>query len=152
MHPGKVNIMKKKNNPSTTYEDKLLNRYFKENGGLVYKEVRLGQGGIMKYPEGATHKRIDAVRVGGRRKPLVPFNKKMIPDFQKTIRGHKVEVIEIKRKLNRLVIGQVIVAAKLMKWEYPHVKEFQQVIVCETCEPVMEKICWELKIKVWKPK
>jgi hypothetical protein len=76
----------------------------------------------------------------------------MIPDFQKATRNRKIEVIEIKRKLNRLVIGQVIVGARLVEMEYPDIRSVQRVILCETGDPVLEMVCHELEIRVWKPK
>jgi hypothetical protein len=138
-------------NPSRKHEDKLLKKYWKEHGGLVYVEVRVGQGGVKTYPPGAMPRRIDAVRVPVGRKILVSFMRRVIPEFVEAVRGRKIEVIEIKRKLNRPAIGQVIVGAKLMEIEYPQIRKIQQVILCETSDPVLEMICRELKIKVWKP-
>jgi hypothetical protein len=123
-----------------------------EKGGLIYTEVRVGQGGIKEYPKGAMPRRIDAVMVVGVQGTIVPFTQRVISDFLAAVRNHRVEVIEIKRKLNRPAIGQVIVGAKLVEMEYPQVESIRQVILCETSEPVLEMICRELKIRVWKPK
>jgi len=140
-----------KYNPTRKHEDKLLHKYSEEKGGLIYTEVRVGQGGIRDYPEGAMPRRIDAVRMAGSLGAIVPFKQKLIPEFQSAIRNRSVEIIEIKRKLNRPAIGQVIVGAKLVEMEYPEVRSVRQVILCETSEPVLEMICRELKIRVWKP-
>lgn len=119
-------------------------------GGALYTEVRVGMGGARKYPKGAKPRRIDAVRVSGGEAAILPFTRKMLPDFQKAIRNRKIEVIEIKRKLNRPVIGQVIVGARLMEMEYQDIRRVQMVILCESSDPVLEMICRGLNIKVWK--
>ena len=110
---------------STYYEDRLLKKYLNKKGGTIYTEVRIGQGGIKKYPEGSTPRRIDAVRLSGVKKQLIHFTKRKIPDFEKAVSKRKIEVIEIKRRLNRLVIGQVIVGAKLMEMEYTQIRNIQ---------------------------
>lgn len=141
-----------KYNPSKFHEDRLLENYFKEKGGILYTEVRVGMGGVKRYPRGARPRRIDAVRLAGGEAAIVPFNRKSIPDFLQATRDRKIEVIEIKRRLNRPAIGQVIVGAKLMEKEYPDIRRVLMVIVCEIGDPVLEMICRELKIRVWKPK
>lgn len=139
-----------KYNPGKFHEDKLLEKYFKEKGGTLYTEVRVGMGGVKSYPRGARPRRIDAVRVAGGEAAIIPFNRKSIPDFLQATRNRRIEVIEIKRRLNRPAIGQVIVGAKLMEKEYPGIGRVRMVILCESSDPVLEMVCRELKIQVWK--
>lgn len=140
-----------KYNPGKFHEDKLLEKYFKEKGGVFYTEVRVGMGGIQRYPKGARPRRIDAVRVAGGEAAIIPFNRKSIPDFLQATRGRRIEVIEIKRRLNRPAIGQVIVGARLMEIEYPKIRGVRMVILCESSDPVLEMVCREMEIRVWRP-
>lgn len=139
-------------NPSKFHEDRLLEKYFKEKGGIFYTEVRIGMGGVRKYPKDARPRRIDAVRLAGGEAAIIPFNRKLTPEFLQVTQDRRIEVIEIKRSLNRPAIGQVIVGAKLMEKEYPDIRSVQMVILCESRDPLLEMVCREMKIKVWKPK
>ena len=59
---------------------------------------------------------------------------------EELIAGARVEVVEAKRELNRLVLGQVIIGADLLEMEYGPA-EVDQVVVCEVGDPVLELLC-----------
>jgi hypothetical protein len=64
-------------------------------------------------------------------------NRRTVEDL---IAGARVEVIEVKRSLDRPVLGQVIVGADLLEMEYVPA-EVDQVVVCEVGDPVLEAVC-----------
>ncbi len=60
---------------------------------------------------------------------------------------YPVELIEVKRKLNRLVIGQIIVGVDMFQHQYqPH--EITSVIVCAEGDPALEWVCERRQIQV----
>ena len=81
---------------------------------------------------------------------IVIFNKANPGEFQEVVIGNYVEVIEIKKSLGRNVIGQVIIGADLLEMAYePNIIE--QVVVCEVGDPLLELICKNRGINIWKP-
>jgi len=134
-----------------TSEDYLLLKYLNEVGGIIFVEVIVGQGGVHKWPAGSKLRRIDAVRIPiPDHKEIVTFKKRVNGQrFKELVTEERVEVIEAKRKLNRLVIGQSIVGADLLDLDYlPY--SIKQVIICEVGDPLLEMICERRGIKVWK--
>ena len=138
-----------------TYEDKLIKKYHDKVGGIIFTEVGVGgHGGIHKWPPGEL-RRIDAVRIPtSDHKEIVVFKRRVNGQMFKdlVIEGFEkkegVEVIEAKRKLNRLVIGQSIVGADLLDLDYqPY--SIKQVILCAVGDPLLEMICERRGIKVW---
>ena len=60
------------------------------------------------------------------------------------------QVIEIKRSLDRVVLGQVIIGADLLELEYAPAT-IEQTVVCEEGDPVLKCVCDKRGIKVWRP-
>ncbi len=58
-------------------------------------------------------------------------------------------MIEVKRSLDRPVIGQVIAGADLLEMEYAP-SEVDQVVVCEIGDPVLEAVCERRGIVVFR--
>jgi hypothetical protein len=125
-----------------TREDDLILKYLNEgDGGTVFIEVNVGG------PPGAP-RRIDAVRIPTSDNKIVTFKKGENQRFKELVTGKRVEVIEVKRKLNRPVIGQSIVGADLLDIGYrPHA--IKQVILCESIDPLLEKVCERRGLKGW---
>jgi hypothetical protein len=128
-----------------TYEDGLLLKYWREVGGVLFTEVPIGRDGPRQWPPGAKPRRIDGVRIVA---PTPAFPAGMYTYTRREIRstvedliaGARVEVIEVKRSLNRPVLGQVIAGADLLEMEYAPAK-VDQVVVCEVGDPVLEAVC-----------
>lgn len=128
-----------------TREDLLLHRYWQEVGGIIYAEVVIGgKGQHDNNPTGSHIRRIDAVRF---ELPGIVITNGIVifakapREFEKALAcAVKTEVIEIKRRLGRYVFGQVIAGADLMEMEYG-LKNVGQIILCETGDPLLEKIC-----------
>jgi hypothetical protein len=144
--------------PHMTFEDDLILKYLnKVGGGTAFVEVIVGKGGVHKWPPGSKPRRIDAIRIPiPDDKEVQIFKKKhekTVKDLVKKCFEKKegVEVIEAKRKLNRLVIGQSIVGADLLDLDYqPY--SIKQVIIIETGDPLLEMICERRGIRVWNSK
>ncbi len=126
-------------------EDQLLLKYWRKVGGVLFTEVPIGRDGPRQWPPGAKPRRIDGVRIVAP-KPSLPDgmytysrreNRRTVEDL---IYGARVEVIEVKRSLDRPVLGQVIAGADLLEMEYAPA-EVDQVVVCEVGDPVLEAVC-----------
>ena len=131
-------------------EDELLRAYWLQVGGRLYLEVPIGgPGGPGDWPPGSKIRRIDCVRVGradAQREGIVRFSD-CREEFGKVIGHGPVELIEAKKKLNRLVIGQVIAGADMFKRQY-RLDQFDTVIVCEEGDPALEWVCHQRGILV----
>lgn len=140
-----------------TYEDGLLLEYWERVGGVVFTEVLVGRGGLRQWPEGAKPRRIDGVRLVSSAlestpPDIVTFDKrKNAYEFKEIVTGAKIEVVEVKRSLDRVVLGQVIIGADLLEMEYAPCK-VDQVVVCEVGDPVLEAVCRKRDIRVWTPR
>jgi hypothetical protein len=125
-------------------------------GGLVFTEVPVGRDGPKDWPEGAKPRRIDGVRIaslGSERAPadIVAFSKRRdAKRFEQIVACAEVEVVEVKRALDRVVLGQVIIGSDLFELEYAPNK-IDQVVVCEEGDPVLQMICERRGIKAWMP-
>lgn len=139
-----------------TYEDELLLKYWQEVGGLIFAEVTVGKSGTRKkWPEGAKPRRIDAVRISTTTRAcpggdIFTFDKASSHVLREKITGENVEVIEVKRALDRFVLGQVIIGADLLELEYAPAN-IEQTVVCEDADPALKCVCDKRGIKVWRP-
>ena len=140
-----------------TNEDNILLKYWEKVGGIIFTEVFVGKGGIQKWVSGAKSRRIDGVQIISLRKinglsdDIITFNKKSnIQEFQEILSSGQVKVIEAKDKLNRVVLGQVIIGADLIEMEY-NLSNVGQVAICEIGDPVLEAVCKRRNIEVWIP-
>jgi hypothetical protein len=70
--------------------------------------------------------------------------------FEELATGAKVEVLEVKRSLDRYVLGQVIIGADLLELEYAPSK-INQVVICNQDDPVLKLVCDKRGIRVWMP-
>ncbi len=94
-----------------SYEDRLLLKYWREVGGVLFTEVPIGRDGPRQWPPGAKPRRIDDVRIVAP-KPSLPDgmytysrreNYRTVEDLKS---GARVEVIEVKRSLNALCLDK----------------------------------------------
>jgi len=70
-------------------------------------------------------------------------------NFAKLVRAREVEVIEVKRTLNRGVVGQAVVGAVLFQMEFKP-RRVRQTVVVGKGEKGIERACRKLRINVWK--
>lgn len=128
-------------------EDLMLRAYLRRvrRGGwlgAVHVEVPFGRR------SGGTARRLDAVR---------------FPDLDNRIRRYRegvfladlpgaapIELIEVKPKLNRTVIGQLVAAEPLVRreWELPKRRPLRLVAVVSAVDAALASVCEELGIRV----
>ena len=139
-----------------TYEDRLLLEYWRAYGGLVFTEVPVGRDGPKDWPEGTKPRRIDGVRIAlpdseNASSDIFAFSKgRDSKRFEQIVAVADIEVLEVKRALDRVVLGQVIIGADLLEIEYAPTK-INQVVICEVGDPALETVCDRRGIKVWMP-
>jgi hypothetical protein len=61
-------------------------------------------------------------------------------EFQDIIRGRDVELVEVKRRLTRGVIGQVIVALDMFKLDFPAPRTVAGIALCHEEDPALRLI------------
>ncbi len=135
-------------NPNS-FEDKLLNAYHREVGGHIYTEVSAPhRKGNKDWPEGYRNRYVDAIRIidSDFEEKIVPFSNHG-DEFVEMAEGSSLELIEIKRRLNRPVIGQVIAAKDLVEVEYLP-EEVRKTVLCNGADPALEWVCEERNIAV----
>lgn len=117
-------------------------------GGVIFWQVPVGS----HYPKSEA-RWIDAVRIPSEDEAVIKyFTPKSREEFQRLIPHARAEVIEIKRKMNRLVIGQAIVGKHLLQMEHRSAK-VTPIILCRERDGLLEKVCEEkLHVRVWTPR
>lgn len=137
-----------------TGEDKLLLEYSQLVHGTIFAEVVTGKGGIISadYGADARPRRIDAVRIiQSAVDTIITWKlKRNGQEFKTMVEKQDIEIIEIKRWLDRYVFGQVIAGEDLLNMEYQPIS-IQKVILCQKTDPVMREVCRRQHIKVWTP-
>jgi hypothetical protein len=133
-----------------TFEDCLLLEYWRKVGGVIFTEVQVGRDGPQQWPPGAkprrNFRRIDGVRIVAPEPSKLPdgmytfSRRENHRTFEALVTGARVEVIEVKRWLDRIVLGQVIIGGDLLEMDYAPA-EVDQVVVCEVGDPVLEAVC-----------
>jgi len=128
-------------------EDKLLHEYWKVRGGLMIVEVPIGgAGGPGRWLGGTERRRIDAVRVHGSAGEAGIFRGRLGERFGGSTGA--IELIEVKRKLNRTAIGQALAAQDMFERQYGR-RPSRLTIVCEATDPGLEWVCRQRGIRVW---
>jgi len=133
-------------------EDRWLVEYLRLLGGVetvgrVHVEVPIG--GAARHGQGAKTRYVDAVRFPGTRPDAVlDYDENAFHEGVR--RGSPVEVIEIKAKLNRPVIGQLVVARELAPadWGLAPDVDLRLVALVTESDPALEPVCTRLGIRV----
>lgn len=127
-------------------EDHLLFAYWRRVGGRIYAEVPLGgPGGPGKWPSGCTRRRLDGVRFVGASDPAIV--RYSAGEFRQWVSDADTELIEVKRWLNRLVIGQIIAGRDMFGREYG-TDARRSVIICAESDTALEWVCQRHEIFV----
>lgn len=132
-----------------SYEDQLLHAYHDSVGGRIYTEVAAPwSGGYQSWPDGYRNRYIDAIRL------LEPYHVEGIVPFAnhgtevlQIVEEAIVELIEIKARLNRPVIGQILAGNDLFQAEYAPA-EVRLVALCESADPALKWVCDQRNIAV----
>lgn len=140
---------------ATSFEDRLLKAYWDQMGGKIFTEVQIGASGPSEWPEGSKTRRIDAVRIlssEGGKDDILSYNSSR-DYFIEIVKGSDVELIEIKRDLNRPVIGQILVGEEMFRKDYDP-RKVSLTILCAEEDPALKWVCNEkdINLKVSKQK
>ena len=126
----------------------MLWAYVQREGGSVYAEVPVGgKGGAGDWPTGCTIRRIDGVRVLAGAEPRVVRFSTRDRQHLNALRASAVELIEVKPRLNRGSIGQII-AGRLMFGRQYRVTIGRSVIICGVGDTALEWVCGQEGISV----
>lgn len=124
-------------------EDRWLRRYLDRlaEPGRTYVEVPLG--GI----SGGKTRRIDAVRISRLSGGVRYYDQAA---FAEDVRTHPVDIIEVKRTLNRTVIGQLIVARELAaeEWNRDVTQPLGLVALVTQTDKALERVCKRHGIRI----
>ena len=120
-------------------ESSLFESYCENNTGYIFSEVSIGCKKIFgKY---SNNRRLDIVRIGvGLKKEKLKYsdNKEL---FQELLyKSNDIEIVEIKTKLNRTVIGQIMVGEYMFKEKFC-VKDITKAILYINGDEALEKYC-----------
>jgi hypothetical protein len=136
-------------------EDAYLEQYWNEVKGMIITELPAGRHTKDgPWPKGSKIRRIDGVRVlrsdvNNLEDKILSYRPRDREYISSILTDAEVEIIEIKKKLNRVVIGQVVVGATMMSIEY-NATPLVKTILCKIGDPALEIICKQMGIRVWK--
>jgi hypothetical protein len=120
-------------------EDYLLQGDWQRVGGRVYVEVPIGgSDGPKEWAGGSSRRRLDGVRLPGASDPaILRFSSEA---FHQRVRSEPLELIEVKRSLNRPVIGQVIAGRHIYTRQYGGTV-VRSVVVCGQSDSALKSVC-----------
>lgn len=169
---GKNKNLEEYTSPATQWlsdniEDTLLETYHEIRGGRIYTQVRVGYRGEHRNRD--TSRFLDAIRIPSPShcaEEIVRFrNHKeefqelltqarfgsfsqssgfQPPPYQDTI----IELIEVKRKLNYSVLGEISTKGDLFPGDYPNVSRTSNVIICSEQDQHIDYVCSGRDIEV----
>ena len=130
-------------------EDNITNLFCKSQTSCIFLEVSIGSKKI--FGKNSTDRRIDIVVIHGcNRKKLYKFGEER-EEFLKLIKDSKneIEIIEAKKKLNRVVIGQILVGEFMFKKKYG-VKKVKKSVLYHIGDDALELFCQKNEINLIK--
>jgi len=134
-----------------TFEDRLLYKYWNESKGDLFLEVPIGNKELGNWPPGSKIRRIDGVLLlndlDDNNSRVYPYKDYTIENFNEQAKDNTIELIEVKRKLNRVVIGQVLAGIDMFERQYDAGKIIP-VILCHIEDPALEWVCKKRNINV----
>lgn len=131
-----------------TPENRLLEEYWQQVGGTVVAEVETGASGPSNWPSGSGRRKIDGLRFRSEyRDEIASQTSFSQAQLRNIVQDRHVEIIEVKQKLNRPVIGQAIAGSDMFERDYdPNTSE--PVVVCGKGDPALEWVCRRNGIRV----
>jgi hypothetical protein len=128
-------------------ENDLLKRYCREYTGTSFTEVSVGNRNIAKN---SADRRIDIVRIENDVYKRQLKYGKYKEDFLSMVKNrHKIELVEIKTKLNRPVIGQILVGEYLFKKKF-NVEKVSLAVLYHIGDELLEMFCKDKGIRLIK--
>ena len=133
---------------NTLNEEDLLKLYCSEFRGTSFPEVSIGNKEI--FGKNSTDRRLDIVRIENDiYKWFRNYNENKDYFLQLLKMDRIIEIVEIKTKLNRTVIGQIIVGEFMFKKKF-NVKNVTKAILYHVGDDALELFCNENNIKLIK--
>jgi len=129
-------------NKFSTFEDGLLEKYLDKHPGKLFKEVKVG-----KLEDRKCSQRVDAILIPNKKKEVYCEKEIDLKKIKKELEEKSIEIIEVKAKLNRAVIGQVEVAKYLADNNFNY-KKATPVIICSKIQAGLKQYCNKKNIKV----
>jgi hypothetical protein len=126
-------------------EEDLKRLYCLKHNGTSFTEVSVGNKIIAKN---STDRRLDIVRIENgtyKRQRQYAKDKEHFHDI--VYNKHKIELVEVKVKLNRNVIGQILVGEYLFKKKF-NVKNVSLAILYHIGDELLEMFCKEKGIRL----
>lgn len=134
-----------------SFEDKLLHQYWNNSKGNLFLEVPIGNRNLGGWLPKSGIRRIDGIIVFDNMETEEARVYKQgdynYIDLVEYIHGKTVELIEVKRNLNRGVIGQVIVGMDMFERQYQN-SNINPVILCKYGDSALEWVCEKRNIQV----
>jgi hypothetical protein len=136
------------NTRKTLNENDLLKLYCSEFSGTSFSEVSIGDKII--FGNNSTDRRLDIVRFRNDvYKWFFKYNSKK-EHFKNILSAdYEIEIVEIKTKLNRTVIGQIIVGEYMFKRKF-NINNVTKAILYHEGDDALELFCNENNIKLIK--
>jgi sulfur relay (sulfurtransferase) DsrC/TusE family protein len=132
----------------TLDENDLLKLYCSEYSGTSFPEVSIGDKTI--FGKNSTDRRLDLVRIENDHYKWYRSYKKHKDYFQQLINSnYNIEIVEIKTKINRGVIGQIIVGEYMFKKKF-NARNVSKAILYHEGDNALELFCNENNIKLIK--
>jgi len=128
-------------------EADLTNQFIKKQTSSIFLEVSIGSKAI--FGKNSTDRKIDIVVIHGcKSKKSYNYNENK-DYFLELIQDPKneVEIIEVKKKLNRVVIGQILVGEFMFKKKYK-IKKIKKSVLYHIGDDAMELFCKKNKINL----
>jgi len=126
-------------------EKDLLRLYCIEHDGTSFTEVSIGNKIIAKN---STDRRLDIVRIEN---DIYKWHHQYAKDKEHFLRivkdGYKIELVEIKTKLNRCVIGQILVGEYLFKKKF-NVENVSLAVLYHIGDELLEMFCKDKGIRL----
>ena len=130
-------------------EKDLTKLFCKSQTSCVFLEVSIGSKRI--FGKNSTDRRIDIVVIHGCKRNKMYKSGEEREEFLKLIEDSKneIEIIEAKKKLNRVVIGQILVGEFMFKKKYG-VKKIKKSVLYHVGDDALELFCKENQINLIK--
>ncbi len=132
-----------------SFEDSLLHSYWEKVGGKLYLEVPIG--GLSAphiWSKNSEIRRIDGVLFPSKTQDsgIFSFNKNKEQFLNDVSGASHIQLIEVKKKINRLVVGQALVGKVMFEKQYD--KSVQPVVLCNILDSAMKWSCEQLGVAV----
>lgn len=139
-------------------------------GSTFIKDIPKGNTGTLSQKsidnlyEGTLSKKIDAIFVEGnnllnefsslginfRSEPLRNIKLGSMRNILKKLKGKNIWILEVKKRLDASAMGQILIYSYHFSKDHPEIKIKGRGIICKQSDLLIEPVCKELDIEVFK--